>query len=149
MNSACRVTRLVLLCAAASSAAGCEVIEGVRETRSLRRIAPVEEASLAAVRAGRPAEARQALQTLATLLEREERDWRGRPHGKTIAFDLCLTYGRLGVLAAGTPEEPTFFEQARPWCVLSEQASVRDDTALRTVLRRVDKPMSPSQGDAR
>ena len=128
---------------------GCRLVEGMRETRSLQRIAPLEERTLALVREGRAAEAGQALRELATLLEREEKDWRGRPHGRTLAFDLCLTYGRLSALATGTPEEEAFFGEARPWCVLSEQVSVRDEASLRALLRRVDKPGRSSQGDAR
>jgi hypothetical protein len=143
-----RIARGLLFGAIAFAVQACDFIQGVRQTRSLNRIGPAEEAAYAAFRAGRQPEASKALLELATILQREETDWSGTSHGKGIAFDLCLTYGRLGLLAVGTQQEVIYFEQARPWCDKSGQTSVRDSSALRDTLGRVDKSAARKQPEA-
>jgi len=108
-----RIARGLLFGAFASAVQACDFIQGARETRSLNRIGPAEEAAYAAFRSARQPEASKALLELATILQREETDWSGTSHGKVIAFDLCLTYGRLGLLAVG---------RSRRSCTLSRRA---------------------------
>jgi hypothetical protein len=143
-----RLAHGLALGALACAVQACDFIHGVRETRSLKRIAPAEEAAHAAFLAGRQPEASQALLELTTILQREETDWNGTSHGRVLAFDLCLTYGRLGLLAVGTQQEVMYFEQARPWCDKSGQASVRDSSALRETLARVDRSAARKQPEA-
>jgi hypothetical protein len=117
---------------------GSRVSRGVQETRSEQRIAPFMEAAYAAYDGGRPAEANRALSQLADVLKREDADWTGTSYGKWLAWELCLTYGRLGLLASGTSEESKEFALARPWCGASPHAELTDAAKLRATLAEID-----------
>ena len=119
---------------------GFQVVRGVEETRSMRRVAPFMERANAAFDDGRQTQVNQALLQLATVLQQEQPEWTGTAYGKKLAFELCLTYGRIGRLAVGSPEGPRDFALAQPWCRASGQPAVADATKLRATLARVDDP---------
>jgi hypothetical protein len=119
--------------------AGFQVVRGVEETRSMKRVAPFVERANAAFDDGRQPQVNQALLQLATALQQEQSEWAGTAYGQKLAFELCLTYGRAGRLAAGS-EGPRDFALAKPWCKESGQPAVADATKLRATLARVDDP---------
>ena len=119
---------------------GFQVVRGVEETRSMRRLAPFMERANAAFDDGRETQVNQALLQLANVLQREQSEWIGTAYGKELAFELCLTYGRIGRLEGGSPEGPRGFALAQPWCSQSGQPAVADATKLRATLARVDDP---------
>jgi len=129
---------------------GFQVVRGVEETRSMRRVAPFMERANAAFDDGRQTQVNQALLQLATVLQQEQPEWTGTAYGKKLAFELCLTYGRIGRLAVGSPEGPRDFALAQPWCRASGQPAVADATKLRATLARVDDPTegAPPSADA-
>jgi hypothetical protein len=123
------------------SGSGCGFIRGARETMSLRRVSQAEETAFRVYRQGTSPQAKDALLHLAKLLEDEEADWRGTPHGKGLAFDLSLTYGRLGLLAEHASDEQTerrYRDLARMWFGKSGQPP-REDEAMRELILLADQ----------
>jgi len=124
---------------------GYQVARGVQETHSEKRIAPFLAAAYAASDAGNQPQANRALFQLAQVLQREDASWAGTTYGRTgtgygkwLAWELCLTYGRLGRLASGTSEESRDFALAQPWCRTSKRRGVADAAQLRATLADID-----------
>jgi hypothetical protein len=114
------------------------LVTGVQETRSQKRIAPLLEASYAAYDSGRQPQANQALFELVGVLQRDGAEWAGTPYGRKLALELCLAYGRLGLLAGETAERSKDFALAKPWCEKSGEPAVADAAELRMTLAHVD-----------
>jgi hypothetical protein len=114
------------------------LITGAQETRSQKRIAPLLEASYAAYDAGRQPQANQALFELVGVLQRDGAKWDGTPYGRKLALELCLAYGRLGLLASDPAERSKDFAMAQPWCQKSGEPAVADAAELRMTLAHVD-----------
>lgn len=117
---------------------GFGVVRGIRESHSQERVAPLLKAAYAAMDDGRQPRVNQALFELAAALQRESGDWTGTSYGRWLAFELCLSYGRLGVLASGSSEERRDFALAQPWCRTSEAPDVSDAARLRATLAHID-----------
>jgi hypothetical protein len=117
---------------------GFRLVTGTQETRSQKRIAPFLEASYAAYDAGRQPQANQALFELVGVLQREGARWAGTSYGTKLALELCLAYGRLGLLAGETADRSKDFALAKPWCEKSGEPAVADAAELRMTLAHVD-----------
>jgi hypothetical protein len=120
---------------------GCGFFRNGREVMSLQKVVKAEEAAFRVYRRGTGAEARAALVSLAQLLEAEAREWEGTPHGRVLAFDLALTYGRLGLLAertAADSDSKRYLAFASAWYRKSGQRR-RNEQELRQLVESADQ----------
>ena len=124
------------------------LVAGTRETRSEKRIAPLLEASYAAYDAGRQPQANQALFEAVGVLQRDGAEWAGTPYGRKLALELCLAYGRLGLLAGDSADRSRDFALAKPWCEKSGEPAVADAAELRMTLAHVDDNESTADESA-
>ncbi len=132
---------LVVVLLAGGAYGGLRLVREARELESLRKVAQAEETAFRAYRRDPAPEATQALASLAQLLESEAARSSGRPQGRSLAFDLALTYGRLAKLSAASGADDRrdeYLARAREWYVKSGQ-SRRDTAQLLDLVARADE----------